>query len=401
MKKSLCLLAFSLIGLAYTCMGQQNVLKSKKATFRLILDDYISHEEQWVYLYGFKSWISGNERCIFDSVYIKNSQKEVLLEADIPIPISMHIFFEKNGPEIDTSIEPDSCVIFEVTENDGNGIIWKEALQGEMNNYEYRFRKLREDFYEKLRYLTAKDEPDSIAMLRENWKKQVKEAIRHTSNGGFLVSLRSIGKYDLPRDTEIMNILKEVADTKDLEYNASFQTSIGKAQPLPPSAEARYYSSRVRELKKIKRESLVLLDTNIGACIDLVFSDIDERKVSLATLNTDYILVDFWASWCKPCRQEIPYIKQALGKYENDLSVYAISIDEKHQAWRKAIEQDSTQVFHHVIGTYSNGQPSRLLKRLNVKSIPANFLLDKNKRIIAKNLRGKELIQTLDSLMAK
>ena len=132
-----------------------------------------------------------------------------------------------------------------------------------------------------------------------------------------------------------------------------------------------------------------------------MFSDIDERKVSLATLNTDYILVDFWASWCKPCRQEIPYIKQALGKYENDLSVYAISIDEKHQAWRKAIEQDSTQVFHHVIGTYSNGQPSRLLKRLNVKSIPANFLLDKNKRIIAKNLRGKELIQTLDSLMAK
>ena len=121
----------------------------------------------------------------------------------------------------------------------------------------------------------------------------------------------------------------------------------------------------------------------------------------MATLNTDYILVDFWASWCKPCRQEIPYIKQALGKYENDLSVYAISIDEKHQAWRKAIEQDSTQVFHHVIGTYSNGQPSRLLKRLNVKSIPANFLLDKNKRIIAKNLRGKELIQTLDSLMAK
>lgn len=68
-------------------------------------------------------------------------------------------------------------------------------------------------------------------------------------------------------------------------------------------------------------------------------------------------------------------------------------------ALEPSIKEDSTEVFKQLIGTYPNGQPSRLLRELNIKAIPTNFLLDKESRIIAKDLRGEQLIYTLDSLI--
>ena len=92
-------------------------------------------------------------------------------------------------------------------------------------------------------------------------------------------------------------------------------------------------------------------------------------------------------------------MKEAVAKYKDAVTVYAVSIDNKREAWQKAIEEDSTQEFLQMIGTLRNGTPTRLLKQLDIKTIPANFLLDKEKRIVAKDLRGEQLIQTLDSLM--
>ena len=72
-----------------------------------------------------------------------------------------------------------------------------------------------------------------------------------------------------------------------------------------------------------------------------------------------------------------------------------------HQAWQNAIKEDSTFSFQHVIGTFPNGKKTKLLSRLNIKAIPANFLIDKDQRIVAKNLRGERLAQVLDSLIQK
>ena len=69
----------------------------------------------------------------------------------------------------------------------------------------------------------------------------------------------------------------------------------------------------------------------------------------------------------------MPTIKHALQKYPNNFAVYAVSLDDKREAWQKAINEDSTQIFKHLIGTYPNGQRSRLLQQLNIKVIPTNF----------------------------
>ena len=81
--------------------------------------------------------------------------------------------------------------------------------------------------------------------------------------------------------------------------------------------------------------------------------------------------------------------------------MYAVSLDDKRAAWQRAINEDSTQMFKHLIGTYPNGQRSRLLRQLNIEIIPTNFLIDNNQRIIAKDLHGERLLQVLDSLIQK
>ena len=120
--------------------------------------------------------------------------------------------------------------------------------------------------------------------------------------------------------------------------------------------------------------------------------------ISLSDLKSKYIFLDIWASWCKPCRAQTPYLKAVLEKYKKDLKVYAVSIDTNHSAWRKAMEQDKTPEFIHVIGSDQERKKVEAVEALGIERIPKNFLLDRNCRIIAKDLLDDELMQTLDSL---
>lgn len=98
---------------------------------------------------------------------------------------------------------------------------------------------------------------------------------------------------------------------------------------------------------------------------------------------------------------QFPHIKQALSKYSEDLKVYAISIDYNHDLWKEAIKKDSLQSFIHVIGTNNNRRILKEVEDLGVERIPKSFLLDKNHRIIAKDLHDGRLIEVLDSLTTK
>lgn len=131
----------------------------------------------------------------------------------------------------------------------------------------------------------------------------------------------------------------------------------------------------------------------------LSFPDAMGNELTTDHRAEDFVLIDFWASWCVPCRKEMPDIKKVQEQYGKRLLVYAISLDADRKAWQAAIDKDGIGNFVHVIGTYPNGQPTQNMKRMRVYSIPKNLLLDKNQRIIAKDLHGDELMQLLDSLM--
>lgn len=376
---------------------QKLVYKNTKVI--LNMDDYICSEDQWVYVYGYKSWISGNEETFFDSAFIAKGQHQVELNFKIPCATDAELFFSRNGPSgLGFAVEQDSCLVLNVDESSPfyNTYCCTEATQGSLNNFLYKLVQERDDYCDKLKYYTKEEQTDSINILSNNYLNRLKSVMNEASEAVVLEHCFSFMKYYVPNVNNLNEILQKFATKFD--WCNSLKEYYDISITLPPSEEAKKVEKRYAQLSQEKLRC-ELLSKNLGDRMDLTFEDADGKKISTNNINTPYVFVDFWASWCKPCRKEIPYVKETVAKYKDAVTVYAVSIDNKREAWQKAIEEDSTQEFLQMIGTLRNGTPTRLLKQLDIKTIPANFLLDKERRIVAKNLRGEQFIQTLDSLM--
>jgi len=128
--------------------------------------------------------------------------------------------------------------------------------------------------------------------------------------------------------------------------------------------------------------------------IDFEQPDKDGKLVRLSDYRGKYIFVDFWASWCVPCRAENPHVLKAYNDFhEKGLEVLSVSVDEKREAWLKAVEQDHlpwTQV-SDLKGWENSASRSYL-----IKAIPANFLIDPSGKIISSGLRGDNLHKELE-----
>jgi thiol-disulfide isomerase/thioredoxin len=123
-------------------------------------------------------------------------------------------------------------------------------------------------------------------------------------------------------------------------------------------------------------------------------------SVSLASTRGSVVLLDFWAAWCGPCRMENPNLVKAYEMYhKKGFEIFQISLDKSKDAWVKGIEDDKLGKWIHVSDLqYWNSVVVPLYK---IESIPANFLLDKDGRVIATNLRGERLQQKLSELFDK
>jgi peroxiredoxin len=121
------------------------------------------------------------------------------------------------------------------------------------------------------------------------------------------------------------------------------------------------------------------------------------EPVSLSSLQGKYVLVDFWASWCGPCRQENPNVVRMYNKYKDKgFEIFGVSLDESKDKWTTAIAKDQL-TWPHVSDL--KGWNSAAAQLYNIQAIPQTLLLDKEGKIIAKNLRGKDLENKLASLL--
>ena len=113
------------------------------------------------------------------------------------------------------------------------------------------------------------------------------------------------------------------------------------------------------------------------------------ESVSLYSVKAKVKIVDFWASWCGPCRAENPHVKELYEKYhDKGLEVISVSLDDKKDKWQKAIEQDGLP-WIHVSDLQAWGNP--LVKMLGIQGIPYLIVLDKDNRIVGTRLRGEQL----------
>lgn len=121
--------------------------------------------------------------------------------------------------------------------------------------------------------------------------------------------------------------------------------------------------------------------------------DVNGKSISLEAFRGKYVFIDFWASWCGPCRAENPHVAKAYEAYKDkNFEAIGISTDRSREAWLKALKEDGTK-WIHVID--KKERENNVANKYNVRSIPSTWLIDPTGKIIAKDLRGEDLQKKL------
>ncbi|ADB41919.1 TlpA disulfide reductase family protein [Spirosoma linguale] len=156
----------------------------------------------------------------------------------------------------------------------------------------------------------------------------------------------------------------------------------------PNSPHAKSLIGRVARIKGV----------SVGApAPEIALNDTTGTPVPLSSLRGKYVLLDFWASWCGPCRAENPNVVRMYNKFKDKgFAIYSVSLDQAKANWTKAIRNDNLTWTH--VSDLKFWQ-SAAAQQYGVQAIPATFLLDKEGKIIAKNLRGDALEQKLEEIL--
>lgn len=122
---------------------------------------------------------------------------------------------------------------------------------------------------------------------------------------------------------------------------------------------------------------------------DFTLIDDQDQQFKLSDYKGKYVMIDFWASWCAPCRQENPNVVKLYNQYKDKgLNILGISLDEDLKAWQKAIKDDKLTWRHATEAQRFDG---KVVKDYQIEAIPASFIIDPEGKIVAKNLRGSDL----------
>ncbi len=196
-----------------------------------------------------------------------------------------------------------------------------------------------------------------------------------------------------------------------IRENPGSLASLVAVEKLNPETDFPYYKMVAEALQKTMPQSIYTKNItervkSMGALAvgaeapEIALPNPEGKILKLSDLKGKIVLIDFWASWCKPCRRANPEVVRLYNKYhDKGFEVFSVSLDKNKTSWTKAIQQDGLIWPYHVSDLkYWN---SSVVKLYNFNGIPYTVLVDREGKILAKNLRGKALEQKLKEIFEK
>ena len=187
--------------------------------------------------------------------------------------------------------------------------------------------------------------------------------------------------------------------TPSLLKSLSYELEVTEIETLIDAMDTSV--SKVPVIQELKTRVATMKSVAIGQkAPDFILNDVNGNPVSLSSkIGSKLLLVDFWAAWCGPCRQENPNVVKVYNEFKNKgFDVYGVSLDKSKDEWVKAIADDKLTWTHVSDLKFWDSDAAKLYA---VYSIPSNFLLDETGTIIARNLRGIDLRTKVKELIAK
>lgn len=236
---------------------------------------------------------------------------------------------------------------------------------------------------------------DFVAYYRQQMQTAATQGAHDSSaimlNTAYTLYQTSIDRFIERRKTSPVSSLV-LAYSYDMDPNKDVVLLERRMLSLDSTAKNNVYASGVqRVIDKGKVASVGSKAT------DFNLKDTSGKTVSLSQFKGKYVLLDFWASWCGPCRKENPNVVSAYHKFQNkNFTILSVSIDTEPANWLQAIKNDKL-TWTHVIDVRT--AESSVGVMYNVETIPQNFLIDPNGNIIAKNLRGPALENKLQEVL--
>ena len=354
---TLLLVAFATLSFSLQAQEQPFTIKGKFSEFQLAEKVYI----QYVY----------NKSMVKDSAAIMDNMFEFSGKIDAPVKVQLHVpTYEKSKAATDFFIEPSQTTEIAVTKYPKEASITGGKVQNDyldlkskLTAYDDKYKATVDEY---MKFKDAKNEEGMkrLDVVFDELSKMKKQVL-----SGFI--------KNKPDSYVSFSSLLDISYMIDEDFLAMYDllAPVHKA-----SSKGKELQSQIEKTKK----------TFVGQSI-MPFTQKDTSGVdfSIAALKGKYVLIDFWASWCGPCRRENPNIVKAYKNYkDNNFEILGVSLDDKRDKWIAAIHKDELK-WYHVSDL--KGWKNEVSEMFGIRSIPQNLLIDPDGKIIARNITGHEL----------